>query len=671
MREEAVLAARSEAAEAREEAELLKEEIERQGSRLREEVREAQAQSASAALKSQLLQQQLESVQAASMAASEATSAVVEREILTVTKAAEASAAEGMAEAERLRRQLTRAREEAESNLGETSRLRAALRSCTGERDEARAARATVELESREVRAEVGLARAEAREDRIANDRLRVDMRVMATELGLVEGGVRELSLGQQSADKAAEGHQATVTMYKEENRRLREELRRPHERVLNGRTAEGEAEVDTMARLLQTSEQQAATAAEEARRLQAELSRAHEDADSAHDVTINLRSMLGEAEQRASISEAALVQLQGESRQLACEKASAESEVRALAAELAASREQVLHAHALVTTTADSAKQELEHAQALTAARAEGESIALRQVKQLRAEVGRVEAEVAEARGESARLEKALRIRSGKLSTELINAQEEGGMRRTEALELRKRLNALEAASSTVQAELGQRTSALEVAQQAASAAEEAKRKAEGAAREANAQHTELARRHHALSERAAKAEVELEAMRSSHTHSLAEVSNLREEAERAVEAAGIAALERQQMRAQLETLTAARDATLHTAAAHTAATLQTPTMSPRNAGSAAQADTADYAVNYALDGNELQELRAANQMLEETHAVMEQMADAKRQGEAREQELSQQFARYVELTEAELQQVRADAARGADVRI
>ena len=552
-----------------------------------------------------------------------------------------------------LRCELSAAKEAASSCKAEVRRLRSQCQAVEAERDDARTQLAAHEATAAAHRTRMGQLEADAARAHAATARASAEGAILSRELAVVEAESHASDAEHLMAVqriRELEGSSA-VAGYKAENRRLRAELRRVAcggdptggdvallREVGDSSKAEDGGAVGTVGELREARAAAEAANAEVAR-LRQSLSASHEDADTAYEVTMRLRGSLASEAERAEAAEKCATQRQSEADEARAALGCAQTEAKALERALAESRETAAAAADTAAEDAARAAEEIAAHRRLVAAQKEGEGRLQGRIADLERELEREGRARREGVAEVERLTNLLRARSGRLQTELFSVQQLASERRTEGLKLRHSLSGTEASLATTRRELAQAQQSISglshKAEEAQAQAHDAEATIASVATErdqALATSDDLARKHSTVAQAAEEAEMALrEAQRECEAHRI--------EAERAHEAAGIAALERQEMRQRLEELSTAM-------APPSAAAIADPVTTPTGEGD---------------EHMRLEEYRAINCALEEAQAQLQQMAEEcgnRAEHEERANLLAAQFQRYVEITEAELKQ-------------
>jgi hypothetical protein len=236
-------------------------------------------------------------------------------------------------------------------------------------------------------------------------------------------------------------------------------------------------------------------------------------------------------------------------------------TDTKALESALHESRETLRVEMAKASEEAAAAKLEIARVGQVSDALRSNEAKLEKRILEVQGEVEAAKVEERKANKEVERLVTQLRLRSGRLSGELLSVQQMAGQKRTENLHLRRSLNRAEATLKAKVSDLDRATRELEVAKETESAA---RRQAESAVASGAAAAAERAA---ALERIAGLSAAHDEALQVSATaksalaHAEDALSEARRECEaersaagRAQEAAGMAALERQQLRTQLD---------------------------------------------------------------------------------------------------------------------
>ena len=619
---------------------------------------------------------------------------------------AEAELEEAMAREVAVAQAVAQAVVEGESEL---RKVRGQLQAAASERDDARhdVKRLSERLAATVSRVDSELALASA-----ASRRHHVELRCVGLEVQQAEADAKAARADKADARVALSTSNDLVAQYKAENRRLRGALRQARQ-LSGGGLEEDDDELAAMAEETQTAQelvhalQVADAAGAERDRLRDELTTAQEDVDGAYELTMRLRGTIAQAEARALAAEGESARLRAEGEELRMTLGAARTDGNTLEAALAASeqatKEQAEAAEEVLATV----RAELAHVSGLAEARLECEATLRKQIKSLKDDVEAQKGQTKEAQGEVERVVGELRRRSGKLSGELMQAMEAGAQRRTESLHLRKTLNAVEAELAEVRAELKRTVDQLACTRSAGEVTT-AEADASTLAWQAAAEERDAAKSvietltssYEAANERAEVAEAALSNAQREYEVECEAHARCAEAVEAAQQAAGVAALERQEMRLACEKMSAEIDAlrtsggglTIQSTHLGTPARgggsklvhLSTP-MHARPDGDSPLAASASSAAGGEVgeagggevasgastsESAKLGEYTAVNEVLAEAQEALRRMSEecARQAAEAQSHEsraniLAAQFRRYVELTEEELSRARAAA--------
>ena len=295
----------------------------------------------------------------------------------------------------------------------------------------------------------------------------------------------------------------------------------------------------------------------------------------------------------------------------------------------------------------AGAAAADLAQAIQLANARADSEEALRRQITTLNTDVANAQAEGREKGKEVERLVSELRRRSGRMSGELIELQQAAVTRKNETTQLRKSLRETEGKLKSTTSELTIVKSTVDAATAEAKAAKETMEVAVTAKREAEAERLVARQRIAELEgamERAMKAEGALKVAAE-------EAAKAKAEAERLAEAAGLAALERTQMRKKLEELQQ------EDGKAYGRHLLGSPPRATPPKAVTEASPTEQRAVNEVLTEAyaRVQQLEADldKERSERAAEGVDQMKKAVVEAERRAEVIALQFKRYVELNE------------------